>query len=293
MPEHDAAGEDAVLESQDVAPISRGVDDDVNESAGAKAAVPLPTPGTEVGKPQSTSGPDIKEPVNQPGTELGEPVITSSTEVGESGEPVVETEQSTRTGEPVTLSVTTIPASQYSALPTTQASPVASKPKRVSRFSSLFRSRSRKEVAPAYTETEPALPAPVADEVVTPAVADGGGNAVIEEDETHLVGNGVNEESSSVVYVEEEVPIKEVVPDNRTVLEIAIDTPLPQPAYTAKTMARHEKERKQREYEEMVERERIRRDRELLYKRERIMNAYTGRQGKPSHEDFLNKMLTI
>ena len=36
------------------------------------------------------------------------------------------------------------------------------------------------------------------------------------------------------------MPVKEVVPDTRTIHEIAVDTPLPDPAYTAKTVARHE-----------------------------------------------------
>lgn len=80
---------------------------------------------------------------------------------------------------------------------------------------------------------------------------------------------------------EEHVPEPEPEPvvDTRTDFEIAADTPLPPPTYTAKTLARHERERKKREHEEMVERERIRRENELLAKRERILNAYTGKQG--------------
>jgi len=109
-----------------------------------------------------------------------------------------------------------------------------------------------------------------------------------------VTGNGVFQEPPAVEEVEEE-PVEKKVPDNRSITAIAADTPLPSPTYTTKTLARHERERKKKEYEEMVERERIRKENELLAKRERIMNAYIGKQDftkvpKPVHnKPFGNK----
>ena len=110
-----------------------------------------------------------------------------------------------------------------------------------------------------------------------------GGNDTLEVEE---VAPAAYEEELPIkeeLPIRDERPIKKVVPDTRTPLEIAVATPLPPPAYTAKTVARHEKARKKQEYEDMIRREKRRRDRELLYKRERIMNAYTGQQGMLVH----------
>lgn len=82
------------------------------------------------------------------------------------------------------------------------------------------------------------------------------------------------------------------IPDDRSVTAIAASTPLPAPAYSEKTKAKHEKLRKKQEHEAMVKREKERREAELLSKRDKIMNAYTYKQDfskvpKPSRtKDF-------
>jgi len=82
------------------------------------------------------------------------------------------------------------------------------------------------------------------------------------------------------------------IPDDRSVTAIAASTPLPAPAYSEKTKAKHEKLRKKQEHEAMVKREKERKEAELLSKRDKIMNAYTYKQDfskvpKPSRtKDF-------
>lgn len=96
--------------------------------------------------------------------------------------------------------------------------------------------------------------------------------------------SGTSSASSEAVVERQPTPEPEPEPeiDNRSITEIAATTPLPAPAYTAKTLARHEKERKKREHAEMVERERIRVETARLNKQERILNAYSGKMGKTS-----------
>lgn len=144
-------------------------------------------------------------------------------------------------------------------------------------FFSLFRSRTvnNKERPPSYTPN-PDITNAVANVGIAPKQKT---DRPIEKRDVAVGTDDVDEHADDDYPVAEEEP-EEEIPDNRSITEIAASTPLPQPVYTEKTRAKHDRQRKKREHEEAVERERIRRENDILNKRERILNAYTGKQGK-------------
>jgi hypothetical protein len=172
------------------------------------------------------------------------------------------------------------PAQRDSATsPVTTSKPTDTQTKRKSGFfANLFRSRTKKEQPPAYR------PEPAVAHDREPSLQDAGvqtqDGGSVRHAEDGVADEGQSLAAQDHTYEEESVAAPEPVVDNRPIFEIACDTPLPAPTYTAKTQARLDKQRKKREYEEYVERERVRREEELLAKRERIMTAYTGRQGE-------------
>jgi len=302
MAEAAVAGDNPVIENEVANADAKDAPATTTTEDGGKAASILEDlehgPKETVGEPGTTTALSTRSrsssvtadyvkrtPVEREASTAEEPAIAVGT-----SEPLAE--QETRQSEDVTPATTAAPA--------TTTSPVRSptQQKKKNRFSALFSRSSKKdkqtskyvyrEVGSPKHSTNNLNKTITRDTTAEPEVADAEADesaAVDEGDVTGVTAASKHTHSRPATLdervdtePEDEVEPEPVVPDNRSITEIAATTPLPEPAYTEKTKAKHEKLRKQREYEEMVRKEKARREAELLYKRDRIMNAYTGKQ---------------